>query len=393
MKNYLYLTILLLAGTSGLKAQSGIDRILQSIAVNNKTLQAGSRLTDAQKLEARTGIFLPNPTVELNQLWAEGSAGGNINELAVVQSFDFPSVYSHKNKLARLKSSNYEQQFAITRQQVLLNAKQICLEIIYLRKQEELLGERLGNAEKLLALYQKRLEEGDANQLELNKIQLERLNAQNAARLNRTALTTALEKLENLNGGLPIEFPDRDYPQTGRLPEAGQLEKEYMAAGPSLKDHAGQAEISGREIRLMQAQSLPKFDLGYRRNGGSDEKLNGFRIGMSIPLWENRNTVKKAKAQYEYTHAVIDDNTRTLKSTLRQLYQQAEALQASCTEYNRILSGQRNIELLNKALAAGQISMIDYFIEVTTLYDSQQNFLDVERDYYNTLAQLLQYQL
>lgn len=393
MKKYLYLfATLLLSGYSGF-AQNSIAEILQQIESNNKTLKAENRFHTTKLLEARTGNYLANPTVELNQLWADRSAGGNSYELAVVQSFDFPSVYANKNKLAGLKAEAYTQQLAVSRQQILLTAQQICQEIIYLRKQKRLLDERLENARNLSDLYQKRLEQGDANQLELNKIQLEYLNAQNETRLNRSALSAALEQLQNLNGGIPVEFPDEEYPLQPALPAFEQLQSEYLTEDPALKSLSGQSRIAEREIQLSRSLSLPKFDLGYRRNGGSEETLNGFRIGMSIPLWENKNTVKTAKAQYEYTTVLIDEKTETLKSGLRQLYEQAQALSASRNEYIRLLSSQHSIELLNKALNAGQISMIDYFVEITTLFDSRQNYLNVERDYFNTLAQLLQYKL
>lgn len=392
MKRYSFIGLLLLLSNL-LPAQVNLEKVLESIAANNKTLQAGERLAQTQKLEARTGNYLANPTVELNQLWADKSTGGNVNELAVVQSFDFPSVYAHKNKLIRLKSNVSDYQFALSRQQILLTAQQTCLEIVYLRKQHKLLTERLANATRLSELYQSKLERGDANQLELNKVRLEWLDAQNRLRLNQTALTASLEQLQNLNGGIPLSFPDEEYSWNPLLPEFEQLQTEYFAADPSLKDLGGQSEIAEREIRLTRAQSLPKFDIGYRRNGGSAEKLNGFRIGMSIPLWENKNTVKSAKARYEYTHALLDDKMQSIKSALQQLYQQARTLENSKEEYARILSTQHNIELLNKALEAGQISMIDYFVEATTLYDSQQNYLDVEKDYYITLSQLLQYKL
>ena len=114
---------------------------------------------------------------------------------------------------------------------------------------------------------------------------------------------------------------------------------------------------------------------------------------MSIPLWENKNTVKTAKAQAEYAAANMDDNTQTLKSTLRELYTQVQALQNSSAEYAQALASQRHEELLNKALEAGQISMIDYFVEITLLYDSVQNYLDVEKEYHSLVAQLLQYTL
>lgn len=393
MKKYLLLINAFVLTGAGLYAQGNIDRVLESVTANNKTLQAGGHLAETQKLEARTGNYLTNPTVEFNQLWGSGATGSNINELAVVQSFDFPSVYSNKNKLSKLKSENYDYQYAATRQQILLAAKQCCLEIIYLRKQKALLDTRLKNASELWELYQQKLANGSANQLEMNKIQLEKINAQNENRLNEAALKAQLEQLQTLNGGQPIDFSDNDYAVNTGLPDWEKLQADYIAADPGLKNLSGQSEIAGQEIRLSKAQTLPKFDLGYRRNGGNDEKMNGFVVGLSIPLWENKNTVKKAKAQAEYATAVVDDNTQNLKSRLQQLYTQAQALRNSGDQYAAVLSSQRNSELLAKALEAGQISMIDYFVEITILYDSMQNYLNVEKEYQNTVAQLLQFLL
>ncbi|MEI3155615.1 MAG: TolC family protein [Odoribacter sp.] len=393
MKKELYITLLLFSLTTPLFAQSGIDDVLKSIETNNKALQAGQHLNESQKAEARTGNYLSNPTVELNQLWADKNSGGNSNELAVVQSFDFPTVYFNKNKLSKLKSTVSDYQYAALRQQILLNAQQVCQEIIFLRKQKHLLDKRLKNAERLETLYNQRFASGDANRLELNKIQLEKLNALNASRRNDATLRSQLEQLQALNGGLPIEFQAIDFNNVSNLPAFDQVEKDYMAADPTLKSLIGESESAQREIKVNRALTLPKFDIGYRRNGGSEGKMNGFRIGMSIPLWENKNTVKQAKAQAEYSALNVEDNTQTLKATLREVYLQIQSLQTTKEEYAKTLATQRNEELLNKALETGQISMIDYFVEITILYDSIQNFLEVEKEYHNLVAQLLQYKL
>ena len=68
-------------------------------------------------------------------------------------------------------------------------------------------------------------------------------------------------------------------------------------------------------------------------------------------------------------------------------------MRVSRDEYKRILEQQRNEELLTKALEAGQISMIEYFVEITLLYDSIRNYLDVEKEFQNVMGQLLQYKL
>ena len=395
MKTYkLYILGWMLLGTLTTRAQNSIDQVLKSIETNNKSLQANTKMTDAQKLEAQTGKFLANPSVEWEQMWGNRNNPGSEYTLTVKQSLDFPTTYSNKNKLANLKANTIGFQSAAYRQQLLLNAKQTCIEIIYLRKQKSLLDERLANAETMFALYKKRFESGDANQLELNKIQLELLNAQNQSRLNKAALTAAEEQLRNLNGGNPITFDATDYPTGEELINFDQLQAAFMEADPNLKSLTGDQEIANREVKLSRSLTLPKFDVGYKRNAASDHVAsNGFMVGVSIPLFENKNTVKKTKAQAEFATASLEDNRLNLKTNLQQLYQQAEALQISRADYAKVLEQQRNIELLNKALNAGQLSVIDYFTELTTIYDSHQSYLDVEKEYHSILAQLYQYKL
>ena len=395
MKTYkLYILGLMLLGSLTTRAQSSIDQVLRNIETNNKSLQANTKMTDAQKLEAQTGKFLANPSVEWEQMWGNRNNPGSEYTLTVKQSLDFPTTYSNKNKLANLKANTIGFQSAAYRQQLLLNAKQTCIEIIYLRKQKSLLDERLANAETMFALYKKRFESGDANQLELNKIQLELLNAQNQSRLNKAALTAAEEQLRNLNGGKPITFDATDYPAGEELINFDQLQAAFMDADPNLKSLTGNQEIANREVKLSRSLTLPKFDVGYKRNAASDHVAsNGFMVGVSIPLFENKNTVKKTKAQAEFATASLEDNRLNLKTNLQQLYQQAEALQISRADYAKVLEQQRNIELLNKALNAGQLSVIDYFTELSTIYDSHQSYLDVEKEYHSILAQLYQYKL
>ncbi len=395
MKTYkLYILGWMLLGTLTTRAQNSIDQVLKSIETNNKSLQANTKMTDAQKLEAQTGKFLANPSVEWEQMWGNRNNPGSEYTLTVKQSLDFPTTYSNKNKLANLKANTIGFQSAAYRQQLLLNAKQTCIEIIYLRKQKSLLDERLANAETMFALYKKRFESGDANQLELNKIQLELLNAQNQSRLNKAALTAAEEQLRNLNGGKPITFDATDYPAGEELINFDQLQAAFMEADPNLKSLTGDQEIANREVKLSRSLTLPKFDVGYKRNAAKDHVAsNGFMVGVSIPLFENKNTVKKTKAQAEFATASLEDNRLNLKTNLQQLYQQAEALQISRADYAKVLEQQRNIELLNKALNAGQLSVIDYFTELTTIYDSHQSYLDVEKEYHSILAQLYQYKL
>ena len=203
---------LLLLNAGSAQAQNSIEQVLRNIETNNKELQANKQLIQSQKLEARTDNNLPDPTLSYAHLWGSKDKSETIGELVVSQSFDFPSLYATRNKLNRLKIGAYDSQADVFRQEKLLQAKELCLDIIMLRQQKQILEERLRNAEELAKMYAKRLQTGDANALETNKINLELLNVKTEVSLNETALRNKLQELSTLNGNLPVVFEESQYP-------------------------------------------------------------------------------------------------------------------------------------------------------------------------------------
>jgi len=196
---------------AGMQAQNSIDQVLRNIEANNKELQANARLISSQKLEAKTDNNLADPTLSYAHLWGSKDKSETIGELVVSQSFDFPSLYASRAKLNRLKTNSFDGQASVFRQSILLQAKEVCLDIIMLRQQQQILQERLRNAEELAAMYKKRLQTGDANVIETNKINLELLNVKTEASLNETALRNKLQELNTLNGNIPVVFEENSY--------------------------------------------------------------------------------------------------------------------------------------------------------------------------------------
>ena len=207
----IYIIILLLhagahAQTSGTVGGSaiGIDEVLRRIEANNQELQANAHSLAAQKLENRAENNLPDPTLSYAHLWGERDKGETIGELVVSQSFDFPTLYATRARANRLRTASLDAQATDFRQQLLLRAKELCLDILMLQRLQTLLDERLEQASELQAYYRKRLETGDANILETNKLNLELLNIRTQSRTNRTALEAAWLELSSLNGGQPL---------------------------------------------------------------------------------------------------------------------------------------------------------------------------------------------
>ena len=388
------ITAVLFLWAGSLSSQNSIDDVLRSVEANNKDLRANAQLIQSQKLESRLDNNLPDPTVTYSHLYGNKEGMGFTGEFIASQSFDFPSLYAQKHKLTKAKSAGLDQQASAFRQQILLQAKEICLDLLLLNQQKRLLEIRLQNAEQLSDLYASRLERGDANVLETNKIDLELLNVRTEARMNETARAAKLQELATLNGGIAIDFTDTAYVLTPEPPVFEELKDEVMEADPQLRSLRENQTIAARQLKVNKAKGLPGFELGYRMNPSSGgDRYNGFLVGIRIPLFSNRNNVKLAKAQRLYADMQLESTSFTVESGLRQLYTQSVSLKKSIDEYQDVLRSQNNIALLNKAIQAGQISMIEYFVDVTTYYQSVQNYLQLQNQYQKIMAQLYKHRL
>jgi hypothetical protein len=393
MKQFIVITLLASAALS-VNGQNSIDAVLRSIEANNKELQANNQLTVSKKLEAKLDNNLPDPSVSYVHQYGNREGMGIQGELVASQSFDFPSVYVQKNKLAKSKAASFDRQGAEFRQQILLQAKEICLDLVLLNQQRALLDQRRQNAEQLAELYAMRLETGDANILETNKIDLELLNAKTEARMNESARIAKLQELATLNGGIAIDFTDTTYMSDGDILSFEELCAKAVTSNPQLLTLKSEQVAARRQLSVNKSKSLPSFELGYRMNTATGgERFNGFLVGISIPLFSNRNNVKQAKAQALYTDLQLESTTTTVESELHQLYNQSVALKTSMDEYNTVLKSQNSLALLNKAIQTGQISMIEYFVDVTTFYQSMQNYMQLQNEYQKVMAQLYKYKL
>lgn len=387
MKRYIFLILVLLTFT-GVQAQTGIEQILRNIEANNKDIKSNVQLTEAQKLEAKTDNNLPDPTVSYSHLWGPSGSGETIGELEISQSFDFPSLYVTRNKLNKIKARSFDYQAAAFRRDILLNAKEICLDIIQLRRQKAILDERLSNAEDLSELYQQRFERGDANIIETNKINLELLNVRTEATLNETALKNKIQELTVLNGNIPVVFTDNSYPEIIFPQDYDQLRSEVLASDYMLQAMEQESAAARKAISVNRSQWLPKLEVGYRRDKESPIAFNGVQVGFSIPLFENRNKVKIAKAQAFSAELQQENVSLQTESELLQLYREAETLRNSIKEYEKTFQVQSDVQLLRQALTGRQISMIEYYVEVSVFYDSKLTYISLQNQYQKVIARI-----
>lgn len=374
------------------QAQSNLKEVLQAVENNNLSLKAQNQYIESQRIGYKTEMNLANPEVEYEKNFSD--VDGNPYEILISQSFDFPTVYLQKNKIRKAKTANLKNLMQQNRQDILLTAKKAYLNLIYQNKLKEQLTIRYENAQKLVNFFQKKLEKGGANILEMNKVKIVLLNVKNQLQLCNTQLANLNEELKQLNGSQSISITTNLYPEFTLEEDYDKLEMEVLNNTPSLNKLKANMDIASKQTALAKNQVLPKLNLGYRYlNSDIAKSFNGINVGISIPLWESRNKVKFAKLNQLSQESQFLSQEKILLSEVQKNYQNYMGLKASLAEYRLILEGNNMNDLLKKALDFGQISSIEYFMESIYFYESYDTYLQVEKEYHLAIADLLKYQL
>ncbi|MDO5522658.1 MAG: TolC family protein [Bacteroidia bacterium] len=369
-------------------AQSGYETVLQQIEHNNTALAALREQIESQKIGNRTGIYIPNPEVEFNYLWGNPKSMGKRTDFAVTQSFDFPTAYGHRRHIADLQNANAELVYKSERINLMLLAKQTCIELVYHNALAREYSVRLDNALRIAETYQIRLDQGDANILEYNKAKLNLTVIQTELAKIEAQRVTLLAELRRMNGGKEIALPQDEF-SPPMLP--ANFEEWYAAVetkSPALQYVKGEIEIGKEQVRLSRALALPKFSTGYMSEKVVGEQFQGITLGVSIPLWENKNTQQYAKAQVKASEMALEDSKIQFYNRLQSLYLKASVLQQNALKFRQTITSNRNDALLKKALDSGEISLLDYLLEIGHYYDAIVHVIEAERDYELALAEL-----
>ena len=386
-----FIIMLMLCLPIGMQAQN-IDQVLQSIEANNKELLSQKQLTKAQKMENRTENNLPDPTVSYSSFYKNGAGPGHGTELVATQGFDFPTQYITRNRQAEMENEAIDLQQQAFRRDVLLRAKNLCLDLILLNQEKALMDIRMKNADELEALYAKRLEAGDANILEVNKIKMERMNVQTEVAQNNAAHRTALQSLLAMNGNMPVEFSESTYPEVKEILDYNQLRDEVVASDYSLQAAVAFTRAAEKQVSVDKQNWLPKLEAGFRRNTDTGMSMNGFVVGGSIPLFSNRKKVQIAKAQAISAQLMQEDALLHVENNLMALYNEMTQLKEAMHAYDVPLL-YKSLDLLKQALKEGEISLIEYFVEAETVYQNLQARMQLENQYQKVMASIYKNEL
>ena len=114
---------------------------------------------------------------------------------------------------------------------------------------------------------------------------------------------------------------------------------------------------------------------------------NGFIVGVSIPVFNNRNKVKAARARQLSAELTQEQVNMKVQADIQSLYNEASQLGDALKLYDAALM-ERTLDALMQAVEAGQISVLDYFTEAEAIYQNQEKMVNLENSYQKAMARL-----
>ena len=363
------------------------DTLMKKVLENNRTLKVARESYQVAILEAGTGNTPPDPEVEFGYLFGKPSDIGNRLDFSVSQQVDFPTVYIHKSRLRKIRTTQAELEYVISRQEVLLQAQQLWIVRLYLNQQEQLMLKRLRQAETINDHFRKKLDSGEESSLTYSQSNLQLAALQSEYEQVVSEIRGNQLSLNEISGGLEIDIKDTIFPAPIEIVPDSLL-MAYLNS-PAMQLHHRELQFKEEQKGLTVGQNLPKISAGYYSESVLDQQFKGFQVGVTVPLWENSNRIKQAKSEVILAEADAERYSYLQRKEIMQMLDQLESLKSRAHKLEEALGTGNSMELLILALNTGEISLSEYFYASDYYFRNKQRLLQFKKDQLLKEAELL----
>ncbi len=391
MKKIYSLILIFLALTT---VAQDYETLLKTIVANNPDIATMEASIESEVLSIKSENNLPDTDVDFEHQWGPKEVG-NKWSVGISQGFEWPGVYSERRKAAQsatdamtfLKRSNYLDK--------LLEVKLLFIDIVNTRKNIAVMDEVLNHMTQLKEKYHNGYHQGEVTILDVNKIDIEYISVSRRCNELKTQLTILENSLTAFNGGKDcsaITAVLNDYPQDMILSEVDYVEM-IKQNDPMLGYNSFMTKSQASTAKAAKLKNLPGFSLGYLHVNELGTHFNGFKIGLSLSLFSNRNKVAASKA---LLRSLENEGTSVEVAKLSEMYSDRAKvlmLHKEINEYRPVFEDSNNIALLKKALDGGEISLLTYLQEVNYFLSAQREYMDIVYQYHYSLARLNRYEL
>lgn len=356
--------------------------IVDSIALNNKAVAAAAAQDISIRSALRTENRLEAPGLSFSHRWGQRGVG-NKWSVEVSQAFDWPGLYASRRRANRLQAIASQSAVAKVVYDSRCGVAQSLATLIYSNKLQQLYSANLTRIDSLLTLYQRGFDEGEISILDVNKLKIERITASRNVAVAAQAVADAESMLLQLNGGKPVDdylSSLNEFPQATLLPVSSYI-LAATTTSPEIIYRRNQVEATRAGEEVARRSRLPGFTVGVAHDYELGESFNGISLSFSLPFLTKGKNVEAARVATIAAETEAESAELSVRTSIESLYKKALMYYDEQLQYGKILAANDSERLLNLALRQGQITLIDYMVEINYFTEAKAAYIEVCYNY------------
>jgi len=379
------------------------DEVKQRFEANNPILRAGQLGVEESKANEITAFLRPNPslTILADQIdpFSGGPAHSTFGYLLVSGTVTYLHERQHKRELRR-DSAQEATQVAMSSQadlerNLLFTLRGAFVQTLQGKAALNLARENLNYYDKVLGINRERYKAGDIAQVDLDRLELQRVQYESDLQMAEVNLRTAkIQLLALLDDQTPVEQFDvaGRFDFSSQVPTLNDVRQTALDNRPDLRAALQSVVKAKTDHRLAVANGStdPTFGFDAGRNPPIDQYIGA---SVNIPLrFFDRNQGEKLRTQLD-----IDRNQRLTDAARLQVLNDVDSAHATLNSTVILLEpykdhylkqAERVRETISFSYEHGAASLLDFLNAQADYRTVQLNYLNLIGSYLIAAGQL-----
>jgi outer membrane protein, heavy metal efflux system len=407
---------LLLASGLNAAAQQSLtwDQVKSRFEDSNPTLKADQSNVDEMKAEEITAYLRPNPSVSLltDQLYPfysnafSGPKGTAANigyrpfENALEEgTISYLHERQHKREL-RLESAQEGTKISASlhedlQRNLLFTLRSAFVQVLQQKAIVDLSQQELDYYDKIIDISQARLKSGDLAQIDLDRIELQRVQYESDLQMAIVALRTSkIQLLQLMNDRTPIDQFDVQgtFDFTDQLQPLDSFRQIALANRPDLRAalQSVQQADTNHKLAIANGSTDPTFSVDAGSNPPLDPYV-GFSVSIPLRIFDrNQGEKLRTKIDIERNQELEDATRAQVFNDVDSGYEQVNANLILLRPYKAKYLAQalRVRETVTYAWQHGGASLMDFLNAQSDYRNVQMTYLQLVGTYLTAAAQL-----
>lgn len=359
-------------------AQSDFNNAVECILLANPQYASLQNDINSQKASLKSINNLSDPEVEYGHQWGQYGVGEKWS-VEVSQSFEWPGLYGARKTESKLYGNSLDRLYDYQCYKIRKEIENLIIDAVYNKKQIQLFTQISSYVDSIFDYTMRGMERGDISKLDSNKLKVEKLALNrklNSYILDYNSCINKLNNYSNTNDCESIIAGLYDFP-TYNLNTLEYYLNLNLTDNPQIKYNSSKKDVLNQTAKVVKMNNLPSFNVGYNHEYEIGEHFNGFKIGVTLPFFSNKHKRAEVLAKSYALDSEAQLEEIELRTKVISAYDSILKLNQEISEYDTLLASDDNIRLLSIALKYGQITIMNYFMDLNYYLNLRSDYIDI----------------